>query len=228
MKSAAAADKLTMKKGVCALLALSCLNAWSLDWKLPVVTMRYEAAGGASEDPDEDTFEASSLRNTVSLRVKEEADPATFGLGLIMSAKDYYQQSGDYSYLKVEHDGSVRLGKPWKLGYSLGAKWTEYPQLDSFGLPKDVLGLSAGTNAVLRLNRGTSLDAGLAGRFWLTEDPADALQAYAASAGISARLGDWLLGVRYRGEMRLPLGGASAAGLDMYHTGSVSLQWDPN
>ena len=208
MKSAAAADKLTMKKGVCALLALACLPAWSLDWKLPVITVRYEAAGGASEDPDDDTFEASSLRNTVSLRVKEEADPAAFGFGLIMSAKDYYQQSGDYSYVKVEHDGSVRLGKPWKLGYSLGAKWTEYPELDSFGLPKDALGLSAATSAVLRLDRGTSLEAGLAGRFSLTEDPADALQAYAASASISARLGDWLLAVRYRGELRLPLGGA--------------------
>ena len=133
------------------------MPAWSLDWKLPVVTVRYEAAGGSSEDPDEDTFEPSSLRNTVSFRLKEEADPATFGLGLVMSAKDYYQQSGDYSYLKLEQDGSVRLGKPWKLGYALAAKWMDYPQLDSFGLPKDVLGLSAAVDAVLRLDRGTSL-----------------------------------------------------------------------
>ncbi len=217
-----------MKKGVCALLAFACLPAWSLDWKLPVVTMRYEVAGGECEDPDEETFEPSSLRNTVSLRVKEEADPATFGLGLTLSAKDYYQQSGDYSYVKVDHDASVRLGKPWKLGYSLDAKWMEYPQLDSFGLPKDALSLSAATTAELRLDRWTSLEAGLGGRFALTENPADALQAYTAAAGLSARLGDWLLAARYRGEMRVPLGGASTAGLDMYHTGSVSLQWDPN
>ncbi len=217
-----------MKKGVCALLALACLPAWSLDWKLPIVTVRYEVAGGGSEDPDDDSFEPSSLRNTVTFRVKEEADPATFGLGLTMSAKDYFQQSGDYSYVKVEHDASVRLGKPWKLGYTLGAKWIEYPELDSHGMPKDVLSLSAATNAVLRLGRGTSLEAGVAGRFYLTEDPADALQAYAATAGISARLGDWLLGARYRGEVRVPLGGASAAGLDVYNIGSVSLQWDPN
>ena len=217
-----------MKKSLCALLALACLPAWSLDWKLPVVTVRYEAAGGSSEDPDEDTFEPSSLRNTVSFRVKEEADPATFGLGLVMSAKDYYQQNGDYSYLKLEQDGSVRLGKPWKLGYALAAKWMDYPQLDSFGLPKDLLGLSAAVDAVLRLDRGTSLEAGLTGRCALTENPADALQAYAAMAGLTARLGDWLLSARYRGELRLPLGEASAAGLDTYHTGSVSLQWDPN
>jgi opacity protein-like surface antigen len=222
-----------MKKSVCtllgnALLALVCLPAWSLDWKLPVVTMRYEAAGGGSEDAEDDSFEPSSLRNTVTLRVKEEADPAAFGLGLTMSAKDYYQQSGDYSYLKVEHDASVRLGKPWKLGYVLGAKWMEYPQLGSNGLPKDALTLSAATSAVVRLGRGTSLETGVAGRFALTEDPADALQAYMASAGFSTRLGDWLLAARYRGELRIPLGGASDRGLDMYHTGSVSLQWDPN
>jgi hypothetical protein len=217
-----------MKKGVCALLALACLPAWSLDWKLPIVTMRYEVAGGGSEDPDDETFEPSSLRNTVSLRVKEEADPATFGFGLTLSAKDYYQQSGDYSYLKVDHDGAVRLGKPWKLGYVLGAKWMEYPQLDSFGRPKDALGLRAGTSAVLRLDRGMSLEAGVAGRFSLTEDPADALQAYAATAGVSARLGEWLLTARYRGEVRIPLGAASTATLNMYNTGSVSLQWDPN
>ena len=75
--------------------------------------------------------------------MKKEADPATFGLGLVMSAKDYYQQFGDYSYLKLEQDGSVRVGKPWKIGYTLAAKWMDYPQVDSFGLPKDLLGLSA-------------------------------------------------------------------------------------
>jgi hypothetical protein len=213
---------------MCALLALACLPAWSLDWKLPVVTVKYEAAGGSSEDLDDDTFEPSSLRNTVSFRLKEEADPAVFGLGVVMSAKDYYQQSGDYSYLKVEQDGSVRLGKPWKLGYALAAKWMDYPQLDSSGMPRDVLGLSAAVNGAVRLDRGTTLEAGLAGRCLLAEDPADALQAYAAVAGFSARLGDWLLSARYRGELRLPLGDASAAGLDMYHTGSLSLQWDPN
>jgi len=217
-----------MKKGVCALLALVCLPAWSLDWKLPVVTVKYEAAGGSSEDPDDDTFEPSSLRNTVSFHVKEEADPATFGLGLVMSAKDYYDQSGDYSYLKLEQDGSVRLGKPWKLGYTLAAKWMDYPQLDSFGLPKDLLGLSAAVDAVLRLDKGTNLETGIAGRCILAENPADTKQAYAAMAGFSTRLGDWLLSVRYRGELRLPLGDESAAGVDMYHTGSLSLQWDPN
>jgi hypothetical protein len=209
-------------------MAFACLPAWSLDWNLPIFTVRYEVAGGGSEDPDDDTIEPSSLRNTMTLRVKEEADPATFGLAFTVSGKDYYRQSGDYSYLKVEHDASVRIGEPWKLGYALGAKWMSYPDLDSQGLSKDALSLNAGGTAAVRLARGTSLEAGVAGRFSLTENPADAAQAYMASAGLSARLGDWLLAARYRGEVRLPLGTAAPAGLDMYHTGSVSLQWDPN
>ncbi|MGA2381224.1 MAG: hypothetical protein ABSG85_18155 [Spirochaetia bacterium] len=212
-----------MKKGMCALMALACLPAWSLDWNLPVFTMRYEVAGGGIEDPDDETLEPSSLRHTMTLRVKEEADPATFGLGFTVSAKDYYQQSGDYSYLKVEHDASVRISAPWKLGYVLGAKWMTYPELDSQGLSKDALSLHAGGTAAVRLAHGTSLEAGVAGRFSLTENPADAMQAYTASAGLSARFGDWVFASRYRGEFRFPL-----AGLDTYHTASVSLQWDPN
>jgi hypothetical protein len=212
-----------MTKGVCALMALSCLPAGALDWNLPVFTVRYEVAGGGLEGPDDGTFEASSLRNTVTLHVKEEADPATFGLGFTVSAKDYYQQSGDYSYLKVEHDASVRLSEPLKLGYVLGAKWLTYPQPDAEGLSKDALTLHAGGTAAVRLAQGTSLEAGLAARYSLTENPADAAQAYAASAGVIARLGDWRFTARYRGEFRFPV-----AGLDTYHTGSLSLQWDPN
>jgi hypothetical protein len=212
-----------MKKGVCALLVLACCPAWSLDWNLPIFTMRYEVAGGGAEDPDDDTFEASSLRNTVSLRVKEEADPAAFGLGFTVSAKDYYQQSGDYSYFKMDHDASLRVSDSWKLGYALGAKWLQYPQLDSDGVSRDSLALNAGATAAVKLAKGTSLETGLSGRFSMTENPENALQAYIASAGFSTRLGEWLFAARYRGEFRFPV-----SGLDTYHTGSVSVQWDPN
>jgi len=210
------------------LLASFAVPAWSLDWSLPIFTVRYEVAGGATEDPDDDTLEASSLRNTVSFRLKEESDPATLALGLILSGKDYYQESGDYSYVKVEHDAAFRPADPWKLGYALGAKWMTYPEPDSAGMSKDALWISAGATAAVKLAPGTGLEAGLTGRFALTDDPADARQAYTASAGLSARIGDWLVGARYRGEVRLPLGGAAISAPDLYHTASVSMQWDPN
>ena len=59
-----------MKKCIILPLLFACLPGWSLDWDLPVVTLKYEAAEGASEDPDDETLEPSSLRNTVSMRVK--------------------------------------------------------------------------------------------------------------------------------------------------------------
>jgi len=211
-----------------ALAAASPLPASAQDWNLPVVTVRYEVAGGATEDSDDDTLESSSLRNTVSLRVKEAADPATLSLGLILSGKDYYLQAGDYSYVKLDHEAVFRVADAWKLGYTLGAKWTAYPEADPDGLSKDVLWLSVGTTAAVKLAPGTGLDAALAGRFGLADNAADARQVYAASAGLSTRLGDWLLGARYRGEARLPLGSASTWSLGLYNTASVSLQWDPN
>lgn len=218
-----------MKKGAFSLLLLACcLPAASLDWNLPIFTVRYEAAGGSSEDVDEDTLEPSSLRNTVSFRVKEEADPATLGLGITLSGKDYYQQAGDYSYVKVEHDASFRVSDPLKLGYTLGVKKMAYPEPDSQGLSNDSLSLNAGTTAAVRLAPGTTLDGALGGRFGFTDNPADGLQAWTASIGLATRLGDWLLSARYRGQFRLPLGSASAYGTNLYHVASVQLQWDPN
>jgi len=217
-----------MKNVLIALLALSALPAGALDWGLPIFSIRYEVAGGSTEDPEDDTLEASSLRNTVSFRLKEESDSVTLGLGLMFSGKDYYLQTGDYSYLKLEHDAAFRLGDPWKLGYALGAKWVTYPEPDSEGMSKDALWLTAGVTAAVKLLPGTSLEAGVTGRFALTDDPTDARQAYAASAALSARVGDWLVGARYRGEVRLPLGSASLLAPDLYHTASVSMQWDPN
>jgi len=217
-----------MKKGVCLLLLLSCLPAWSLDWNLPVFTARYEVAGGASDDPEDDTLDPSSLRNTMSLRMKEEAGPATLGLGVAWSAKDYYRQSGDYSYLKVDHDATFRVSDLWKLGYTLGVKRMEYPEPDSQGLSNDSLSLSAGATAAVRLAKGTTLDGALGGRFGLTDNPSDALQAWTASVGVSTRMGEWLVAARYRGQARLPLGAASDYGRNLYQVASVSVQWDPN
>jgi hypothetical protein len=217
-----------MKKGVFLLLAIGVLPAWSLDWELPVFTMRYEVTGGENEDPDDETLQPSSLRNIVSLRVKESADPAAFGLTLTAADKDCYLESGDYSYLKVDHDATLRLSKAWKIGYVIGSKWMDYADLDSEGLSKDLVSVNAGAAATLTIAPGTSIEAGLAGRFALADNPQDARQTYVPTAELSTRLGEWLLTTRYRGEFRLPFGGESATSQSSYNTGSISLQWDPN
>ncbi len=89
------------------------------------------------------------------------------------------------------------------------------------------MSLKAGSTASLRLDGGITVETGLTGRFVLAENPLDDAQAYVLSAGLSSRFGGWVMGVRYRGELRLPLGPESSIGSAMYHTAGLSVQWDP-
>lgn len=202
--------------------------AWSLDWHIPVTTLRLETASGSSEDPDEDILAPSSLRATATLRIREEASPDVFGLTVRGSWKDYYEQTGDYAYVEVEHDGTLRLTEALKLGYTAGLKDMGYGQFDSDGLSKDWLALKAGASAALTIARGTTLEAGLTGRYQLGANGDRSLQSWVVATSFSTRLGGWVLGARYHGEFRLPFGSASGVTSSAEHTGGVSLEWDPN
>ncbi len=210
------------------LIAFPCLPATALDWELPVWTMRYELAQGSREDPDEELMFPSSIRNTVSLRMKEVADPAVFNLTMRYSLKDYYLNAGDYSYLEIEHEQSWRLADSLKLGFTLGGKNVDFPEPGETGLQKSYLSLKGGSNVIVELLKGTNLEGGLSTRYDLARDPAREFQAYVASMALSTRLDDWHVSARYRGEFRLPLGEASAIARSAYNTCSLSLQWDPN
>ncbi len=221
-----------MKKGaslgLAALLALAGSSAYPLDWSLPVTTLRLETATGSEEDPDDETIEPSSVRATASLRVREEADPAVLGLTVRASGKDYYLQAGDYGYVEVEQDGSMRFAEAVKLGYTLLAKDLVFAQPDASGLSKDSLAFKAGLNAAVAVVKGTTLEGALSGRWQLAVNDAQSLQGYTISIALSSRIGEWVFGARYRGEFRLPLGSASGVTSTLYHTGALSLEWDPN
>jgi hypothetical protein len=217
-----------MKKGVLLSLLVVSLPGWSLDWNLPVTTMRYEIAQGESEDPDDETLQPASVRSTATFQMKESADPMTLWLTLRGSMKDYFQQSGDYTYLQAEHEGSVRLGDAWKLGYTVGVKDMSYAQPGADGLSNDALFVNGSGTAALTVVRGTHLEAGIGGRFTLAEDPTGSVQALRVSAGVSSHIGGWLVTARYRGDFRSPLGPLGDTTSTAYATGTVSLQWDPN
>jgi hypothetical protein len=221
-----------MKKAAFLALLLAGGAAFALEWELPVVTASYEAAAGAREDEGDDEADPAmvpaSARSTVSLRIREEASPAVFGLLVRYSTKDYLLEAGDYSYLEAGPEAALRIGRLLRLGAALGAKIEQFGQPDVGGLSKDFLALKARLEATLSPVRGTSIEAGLGARFDCTEEPAKARQSWTAAAGFSSRLGQWLLSARYRGEFRLPMGAASAAVPAAYNLGSVSVQWDPN
>ncbi len=219
-----------MKKTAILLLCAACLPASSLDWKLPVFSMRYEITEGTIEnpDPDEDILIPSSLRNAVSLHVSESADPLDFGLRIRYSAKDYLLRAGDYSYLSLEPDAKMKIADIFTIGLKTGAKWASSPGLDSTGLSRDYTALKGGIDVGLKPVKGTALDIGFDVEYDLYEAAVKARQLYAASAGVSSRLGEMLLSARYRGVFRLPLGGESAVDTTTLNVGSLSLQWDPN
>jgi hypothetical protein len=217
-----------MKKGVIlALLAVS-LSGWSDGWGLPVTTLRYEIAEGRTEDPDDETLDPTSLRHTVTLQVREASDFLTLWLTLRGATKDYYEQTGDWSYWQVEHEGSFRVTDSLKLGYTLSAKDVLWADPAADGSSKDTLYLNGAATAALAVAKGTTIDAAVGGRFALAVDPTGSQETLVMSAGVSSRLGEWLLGARCRAQLRAPLGVEGNASPSSWTTGSVSLQWDPN
>ena len=56
-------------------------------------------------------------------------------------------------------------------------------------------------NAAFTVVKGTTLEAGTAGRWEFAENAQDSLQAYVLTAGFSSRLGEWLLGAHYQGRV---------------------------
>jgi hypothetical protein len=220
-----------MKKGIIPLLAclfMPSVDSAALDWTPPVLTLKYELAHGIREDPEEETLLPSSLRNTVSLRVKEEADPAVFDLTVRYSLKDYFMATGDYAYFEADHEQAWRVSDPLKLGFMLGMKKVAFPEPDVEGWAKSYVSFKAGPTAALTFAGGTRLDASLSARFDLAENDDRSFQAYVVSTGVSSRLSGWLLSVRYRGEFRLPFDQASTVGQLAYNTCSFSLTWDPS
>jgi hypothetical protein len=228
------ADKLTMKKDIRPIVVLVffflSIAASALDWKIPVFTLKYEVTEGTIEDPDpdEDIQIPSSLRNTVSLHLKEAAYPFTFGLTARYSTKDYLLQNGDYSYLTLDQDAKLAALDVLDLGLAFGGKWAYSPLPDSDGLSKDYLALKTRVEAGLELFKGTTLDIGLTAEYDLNTAEVKARQFYTAGVGLTSRLGEWLFSGRYRGVFRLPLGVSSTVQNTMLNEGSFSFQWDPN
>jgi len=197
--------------------------------KLPVFTLGYAVSAGGIEDEEEDLQIPSSLRNTVTLRIREElGKPLLLTSLLKFSQKDYYTQAGDAVTLAWDQDGRFRLSDLLDLGADFSLRWVTRTDLDAGDVPNDVLTVKGGGNAAWKPGKGTVLDCSLQGGFDLASRAAKGRQVWTAGAGFESRLGDFLLHTRYHGTLRFPLGAGSSVDASSLHTGSVSLQWDPN
>jgi hypothetical protein len=220
-----------MKKGVVLLLPmLACASASPMDWKLPVITVKYDIARStvSDTDADEELLIPASLGNIVSLHVKESGDPVDLGLTLKYSAKDYLLQIGDYSYFTLDQETKIKVSDSLDLGFTMGGKWLSAPEPYLSGIPKDYFSMKARAEAALDLFKGSTLDMSLAAQYDLNNAEAKRRQLYTTTAGLSYRLGEMLMSVKYRGEFRFPLGGMSIVETRALNEGSLSLQWDLN
>jgi hypothetical protein len=216
-----------MKKGLLFFWLAAAATGWTLDWQLPVVTLKGEVSGGTAElDAEEGDLEPSSRRATITLTIRESADPLDLAWTIRWSAKDWLAQAGDYGYLEASQEARFAVSDRLRLSGEAGVKRMGYPE---GGVPSiDWTAIRTKLGADLAVLRGTSVEAGIEGRWEIHDDPAESRQRWTGSAAFTSRFGGWQLDARWRGEFRLPLGGAAGVEASTLHTGSVSLRWDPN
>ncbi len=216
-----------MKKGLLFFWFAAAATGWTLDWQLPVVTLKGEASGGSAElDAEEEDLAPSSRRATITLTIRESADPLDLAWTIRWSAKDWLAQAGDYGYLDAVQETRFAVSERLKLSCEAGVKRMEYPE---GGIPSiDWSAIRTKLGADLAVLQGTSVEAGIEGRWEIHDDPTESRQRWTGSAAFTSRFGGWQLDARWRGEFRLPLGGAAGVEASTLHTGSVSLRWDPN
>jgi hypothetical protein len=212
------------------LLFCAAVPAGADEWKLPVVTLRYETARGVEEEEEEGTLEPSYTRNTLSLRVKEELG-RRFRATLVtrLSGKDF-QDPGedDYWYLAVVPGLEWSFGSVFGLGTELSVRSAEFDGTDAGGLSRDYLDLGSRFFADWKIRPNLKLDAWLRSTYSLYENELRTRQAYSFAVGLTGRWGQWTVGARYRGIARFPLGDSSEQQMGGYHLGSLNVSWDPN
>ena len=219
---------------ICISLLLLPLLAPAQDMKLPVFFLRYDGGVGSEEiepeDVEEEQLEPSSQRHKVTLRIKEEwSDVLTTNLYTAVARKEYFLQSGSYSYLYLNPDFAWDITDRIQWSTSFRSKWTFYDELDTFGDPKDFTNLLVKTELALRLLKELKLVPFLQSVFDLYQNEEKAQQTYIAGLSVESRLsGAWRLSGRYRGILRLPLGLESTVADRFNHEFGINLSWDPN
>ncbi len=218
-----------MQKFLALLLIFSPYLGFSEGIKLPVFTTRYEIAYGTEEDEDEGSLIPSYLRHTAFFRVKEEfSDTFSSSLQLRYSQKDYFSTGGDYSYIYLNPAVDIELTDKLGLDFGLFSKWTWFNDLDNRGLSKDLFSFGARVATGYKIKKGLKITSFLKGLFNIYDNPEKRRQDYSLGIGVTARMGEFLFGARYRGVARFPLGAASSKLQDFYNLGALSLAWDPN
>lgn len=202
--------------------------------KLPVFFLRYDGGLGSEEiepeEGEEEEIEPSSQRHKVILRIKEEwSDELTTNLYTAVSWKEYFLQSGSYTYFYLNPDIAWKITDRIKWYTGFRSKWTFYDELDSSGLPKDLTSLLAKTNVTFKVLDQLKLTPSFQGVFDLYENEEKMQATYTAGLRVESKLSAATkLSGRYKGILRSPLGEQSTVATRFNHEFGVNVSWDPN
>lgn len=202
--------------------------------KLPVFFLRYDGGVGSEElepeEGEEEEVEPSSQRHKVTLRIKEQwNDSLATNLYTAVSRKDYFLQSGSYTYFYINPDfvWDITDRVRWSSGFR--SKWTWYDELDSYGESKNLTSLLAKTELTLKVLDQLKLTPSFRGVFDLYRNQEKIQQTYTAGLKVESRINPEVrLSGRYRGILRFPLGAESTVGVRLNNEFGINLSWDPN
>jgi len=202
--------------------------------KLPVFFLRYDGGVGSEElepeEGEEEEVEPSSQRHTVTLRIKEQwNDSLATNLYTAVSRKDYFLQSGSYTYFYINPDFVWDITDRVRWSLSCRSKWTWYDELDSYGESKNLTSLLAKTELTLKVLDQLKLTPSFRGVFDLYRNQEKIQQTYTAGLKVESRINPEVrLSGRYRGILRFPLGAESTVGVRLNNEFGINLSWDPN
>ncbi len=213
------------------LLTVLC-SAQEID--LPVFFLRYDGGVGSEEMESEDgggeEVEPSSQRHKVTLRIKEQwSDSFTTNFYTAVSRKEYFQQSGSYTYFYVNPDFVWDISDRVRWSSAFRSKWTWYDELDSYGESKDLTSLLAKTEFTVKVLDQLKLTPSFRGVFDLYRNEEKIQQTYTAGLSVESRINPEVrLSGRYRGILRIPLGAESTISDRFNNEFGINLSWDPN
>lgn len=202
--------------------------------KLPVFFLRYDGGVGSEEiepeESEEKEVEPSSQRHKITLRIKEQwSDSLTTNLYTAVSRKEYFLQSGSYTYFYINPDFVWDITDRVRWSSAFRSKWTWYDELDSYGESKDLTSLLAKTELTLKVLDQLKLTPSFRGVFDLYRNEEKIQQTYTAGLRVESRINPEVrLSGRYRGILRVPCGAESTVGVRFNNEFGINLSWDPN
>ncbi len=221
-------DKGNVKKLIlCVFIGMSFL-VWGFSLDIPDLSFRYDILQGSDEDEDSGELFPSSMRHSFVFGIKEKFDRSlwsNFRVGYVI--KDFLQDQsgGDYNYVKISDNISWRVTDTLKLGFSFMGKRIFFSELDRYGFSKDyyLLGGKIGTD--FKLFSNVVLNSWFRSNTYLNLYEKKSREELSLSGGITSKVDNFSLALRYRGTLRMPIGTNGETDRSFLNYGSFSLKW---